>query len=281
VSAVLGRVVVVGLGLIGGSIATGLRARGGASSIGAVDRADVLAAAGALLDERAEPGTGAARALLAAADLVVLALPARGIERELAATLDAIAPGAVVTDVGSTKRAIAAAADAHPRRARFVPGHPMAGRAVGGLAAAQATLFDGARWFVVPAGADPDAVDRVRALATALGAAPLAIDPGAHDRAMAAVSHVPQVVASALVARAAAAGAMEHAGPAFRDIARPAGGPAGVWRDILAGNRDEVARELAALAHELGAVASALAAGDEGIERAIALLDAARQAKEG
>lgn len=273
---VLDSLVVVGCGMIGGSIVRAARARGAARSIAAIDLAGVLAEARASLDGAAEPGSNEARALLAGADLVVLATPVGAIVDALGATLDAVAARGVVTDTGSVKSEIAAASRTHARARRFVPGHPMAGRERGGFEASSPELFVGARWFVCE-GADADAERRVDDLARALGAEPVRIEPDAHDEAMAVVSHAPHLVASAVYLAAARADATAHAGPGFRDATRIAGGPSNVWRDVLARNAGAVARALATVEAELATAREGLERGDA--TAALALLDAAREAR--
>jgi prephenate dehydrogenase len=244
-------VAVVGLGLIGGSIARALRA-GGHHVIGH-DRPAVLraaAAAGALSE--AAPSL---RAAVAGADVVVLAASPRTNRRLLAEVARAARPGAVLTDVGGVKRGICA--DARRRRLqRFVGGHPMAGRESSGFAASSADLFRGRWWILTPEAATaPAAVRTVRALARATGARAVVMTPAEHDRVVAFLSHVPQVLAWALLASArsdpVAARRMAVAGPAFRDMTRLAASPRPLWREILRENRGEVRRALASLRRAL------------------------------
>jgi prephenate dehydrogenase len=281
----LGRVAVVGCGLIGGSIVQGLRKKGRARHVSAVDHPEVLSVARPFLDAAAEPETPEARALVREADLVVLAVPVFAIIQSLQWVLGAIGDDTVVTDTGSVKKPILAAARSHPRGARFVAGHPMAGRETGGFESASADLFEGSRWFVVsesPGAANltGSAESRVAGLALALGAEPKVLDAGAHDRAMAYVSHVPQLVASTLYGAAASAGVLGEAGPGFRDLTRIAGGPPSMWRDIFRSNRGEIAVALAQILAPLVQLRDDLAAGDDrAIDAAIALLERAHQAK--
>jgi prephenate dehydrogenase len=280
----LGRVAVVGCGLIGGSIVQGLRKTGRARRLSAVDHPPVLSAARAYLDAAAEPGSAEARELVRDADLVVLAVPVFAIIQSLEWVLGAVGDDTVVTDTGSVKKPILAAARSHPRGARFVAGHPMAGRETGGFESASGELFEGSRWFVVSelegATTEDRARDRVVALAQALGAEPRMIGAEAHDRAMAYVSHVPQLIASALYGVASGAGVLGEAGPGFRDATRIAGGPPSMWRDIFQSNRREIAAALTQLLEPLVELRDRLAAGDDrAIDAAIALLERAHQAK--
>jgi prephenate dehydrogenase len=280
--ATLGRVTVIGCGLIGGSLVKALRARGGAERVSAVDVPDVLKKADPWLDGRAEVGSAEAKALVAGSDLVVLAVPIGAIIGSLGWVLTTVQKGAVVTDTGSVKKPIVAAARAHGNAAAFVGGHPMAGREVGGFEASSPDLFDRARWFLVadderPAG---PSLDRVTALAEAVGAEPTPIGAAAHDRAMAYVSHAPQLVASAVYAVAARAGVVGEAGPGFRDVTRISGAPASTWRDIFETNREALGVALGEFLEPLVELRRRLAAGDEdAIAAALALLDEAHAAK--
>jgi len=282
----LGRVTVVGCGLIGGSLVKSLRAKKAAQGIGAIDREEVLVAARPYLDRAATPGTPAAREMVGESDLVVLATPVASIVADLAGILDAMGPDGVVTDAGSVKRPMWEAVLRHEKRARFVGGHPMTGREVGGFASSAPNLFEHAHWFIVEgpsAGqrvADAVAVARVGDLVGALGAEPVAIDAAAHDRAMAYVSHAPQLVASALYGVAARAGVLAAAGSGFRDTTRIAGGPTAMWRGIFDANRQAIATALAEILDPLVRARDALAAGDEaGLAAALSLLEAAQSAK--
>lgn len=284
----LGRVTVVGCGLIGGSIVKGLRARGQAASLCAVDRPDVLEAARSFVDEVGVVGSNEARELVARSDLVVLATPISAILESSIWVLDAIDARAVVTDTGSVKGAVVEAIVGHPRAGRFVAGHPMTGREVGGFEASSPGLFEGAQWFLVSAAdaaatsppSDPDALERAAGLASALGAAVVAINAADHDRAMAFVSHVPHLVASAVYEAAARAGALAQAGPGFRDLTRIAGGPISVWGDIFRANSGPIAEALDHVLAPLVALRDQLATGTEGaVEAAVKLLDQAQRAR--
>jgi len=282
-SATLRQVTVIGCGLIGGSLVKALRARGAAVRLSAIDRPDVLRAAHPYLDDEADAGSTTATDLVASSDLVILAMPIGAIVSSLDWVLASIPKGGVVTDTGSVKKPIVAAARANANAASFVAGHPMAGREVGGFEASSADLFEKARWFLVrDAGTKGDgpSVDRVVALARAVGAEPMEIEAGAHDRAMAYVSHAPQLVASAIYSVAARAGVLGQAGSGFRDVTRISGGPASTWRDIFDANRDELASALGEILEPLVELRRRLAAGDEtAIASAVALLDDAHAAK--
>jgi prephenate dehydrogenase len=158
----------------------------------------------------------------------------------------------VITDVSSVKRPIVAAAR-RLRLARFVGGHPMAGRERSGFAASSADLFRGAPWILTPSA--PAARRVVARLARAAGARPVVLPEAAHDRAMAHLSHLPQVVAWALAAAArgdrVTARLLRLAGPGFRDMTRLAASPRALWREVLGQNADEIARARKAFARAL------------------------------
>jgi prephenate dehydrogenase len=283
-SAALRQVTVIGCGLIGGSLVKALRARGAVARLSAIDRPDVLRAARSYLDDDADAGSTKATSLVASSDLVILAMPIGAIISSLDWVLASIPKGGVVTDTGSVKRPIVAAAKLNANAASFVAGHPMAGREVGGFEASSADLFEKARWFLVrdagTDGRDRQSVDRVVALAKAVGAEPMEIEAGAHDRAMAYVSHAPQLVASAVYSVAARAGVLDQAGPGFRDVTRISGGPASTWRDIFDANRDELASALGEILEPLVELRRRLVEGDAtAIASAVALLDEAHAAK--
>ena len=177
--------------------------------------------------------------------------------------LAAAGPDCVVTDVGSTKRALVAA-HADPR---FVGGHPLAGAETAGVEHARADLFDGATWYLTPTPATSGVLyERLHRALAGLGARPAAIDADAHDRLMAGVSHLPHVLANVLASSVAAAvdtdEALPATGPSFRDATRVAGSNTAIWTDIYLSNRDAIVEGIDALAERLATVRAALAAGD-------------------
>jgi len=239
---------IVGLGLIGGSIALRARELWPSALVIAVDNKDVLETAMRLhaIDVAADD-----LVVLAEADVVILSAP---VKQNIAvlAELDAnVRTPAVITDTGSTKRRIVSAAASLPPRFAFVGGHPLAGAAHGGLEHARADLFVGRPWLVTPAGRpepsgrpEPDAaLDNLTAFVRALGAEPRVVDADAHDRMLAFLSHLPQLTASALmqvVGDAVGADGLALAGRGLADTTRLASSPADIWRDIAATNADEL-----------------------------------------
>jgi prephenate dehydrogenase len=247
-----GRVGIVGLGLIGGSIALGLRSALPAVRIAGVDRGPVADAARArgLIDEQR-----AAALDLRDADVIVLATPVSSI-LELVTELGRAGVTTAVTDVGSTKRQVMAAAQA-AGLVNFVGGHPMAGGARGGLDAARGGLFAGRPWFLTPgAAASPEAGQQVEQMVRALGATPVAVDADAHDRTMAYVSHLPQLLSVVLmVAAGESVGeqGLAHSGRGLDDMTRLASSSAAIWEGILDSNADYVAEALRRLLSSLPA----------------------------
>jgi len=228
-------IAIVGLGLIGGSIALGVRERWPESRVFGVDSEAVVAhALGAGAVERGFDSVGA----LPDTSLIVLAAPVR----ENIALLRQIKRPAIATDVGGTKRDIVSAARALSPGTTFVGGHPLGGGERGGFAFARPDLFAGRPWIFTPDGDDSgDAVERLSRFVTGLGARPCILSAEEHDRVMAYVSHLPQLAASALMEAVGAAAGIEGlrmAGRGLVDTTRLASSPADVWRDICLTNAD-------------------------------------------
>jgi len=257
------RVAIAGLGLIGGSIALAARRRWPGITIVGVDRPAVVAEADARhLVDRASINLGA----MDEADLVILAAPVFANVELLSQLSRAISHTAIVTDTGSTKRAIAAAAAGLPDRLIFAGGHPMAGGADGGLSAARADLFDGRPWLLATADIPAAAGKRLMAFVEGLGARPVAVDAETHDRVLAYVSHLPQLAASALmdvVGAGVGEPGLAWSGRGLADTTRLAASEATIWRDIVSSNRDNVGEALDALIAALQALRGDLDSGAE------------------
>lgn len=238
------RIGIAGLGLIGGSIALGVRSAWPTVKIVAVDRPDVCDAA---LARRAIDERRTTVGDLLDVDLIVLATPVADIIDALG-RIGRARLGTIVTDVGSTKRHIVAAAQSAGVH-HFVGGHPMAGAERSGLDAARADLFRNRPWFLTSS-TDAEAEARVAELVRMLGATPVAVSPDAHDRAMAYVSHVPQVLAVALMVAAGEAlgeGGLPPSGRAFDEMTRLAASSPDVWASIISTNADYVAEAASAV----------------------------------
>ncbi len=256
------RVLVVGTGLIGGSI--GLRLRQGADVV--VRGFDMVAenATDALglgaLDETADDLETA----VDGADVIVVATPVGEVLGTVARIAATATPGTIVTDVGSTKSGIVSEAERllAPDRT-FVGGHPMAGTEGEGIASARPDLFEDALWILTPTEhTDSGAYRRVNALVASLGARSLALDAAEHDRLVALVSHLPYAIATVLMALAGDEGdprVFRAAAGSFRDVTRTAGTNPRIWRDIFATNRAAVVHELEQFAANLEFLRSAIA----------------------
>ncbi len=268
---------IVGLGLIGGSLACALRARLPGLRLVGIEREQSLhnPLLASLVDEViAEQDEAAVQRAFHGSELICVATPVATIAGWLER---ALAQGSVVTDCGSSKRTISAAALASGHAARFVPGHPMAG-AGADRSALTAGLFEGRPWVLCPEQCQPEALAAVARLVTLIGARPVRMTAAAHDRAVAVTSHAPRLVASVLMALGEQQQALEAAGPAFERITRGAGGSLEMWRDVLDSNADEVARALRLLIGELEQCASELEQGR--VERNLAALAAGERARE-
>jgi prephenate dehydrogenase len=256
------RIAIVGVGLIGGSIGLAARERLGAEVVGFDPAPGVLDAAlevGAL--DRAAPDAAAA---LAGAEAAFVAAPVGALPAAIRAALDAAGEDCVVSDVGSTKRAVVEGV----RDERFIGGHPLAGAATAGVRHARAGLFDGATWYLTPTATTRGTLyERLHRLLSGLGARPAALDADTHDRMLATVSHLPHVLANVLVAQAARALSEERerlpaTGPSFRDITRVAGANTAIWRDIYLANSDALVAAIDDATERLAAVRAALATRD-------------------
>jgi prephenate dehydrogenase len=257
------RVAILGVGLIGGSIGLAAKRRLGAEVVGHgrnprnLERAIELGA----LDRAGET----VAATCEGADLVFCAGPVAALPAQARAALDACGPETVVTDVGSTKGELV---EALGDDERFIGGHPLAGAETAGVENARENLFEGARWYLTPTERSSGLLyDRLQRAVAGLGARPQAIDARSHDRLMATVSHLPHVLANALVAEAAEeltrdSERLPEVGPSFRDASRVAGSNPAIWADIFASNRHAVADSVASLARRLERAAELIREGE-------------------
>jgi len=265
---VIQRLAVIGVGLIGGSFALALRrAKAVGSVVGSGRSAATLQEARRLgiIDEIAEGPAEAA----AGADFIMIATPVGQIEAILRAVRPQLAGGAVVTDGGSTKSdLVRAARDAlRDRIGQFVPGHPIAGAEKSGAGAALAGLYDGRRVVLTPLPEnDPAAVARVELAWRTCGAVVARMTPQEHDRVLAAVSHLPHVLAYALVEQIVTDPRAEvlwaHAAGGFRDFTRIASSHPEMWRDICIANREALLQEIDRYAGQLRQLRDLIDAGD-------------------
>ena len=255
------RIAVLGVGLIGGSIGLAARERADAEVVGWGPRR-------ATLDAALELGAinriaGSVEEAVEGTDAVFACAPVELLPDLVRAALAAAPRDCVVTDAGSTKRALVDAIDDE----RFVGGHPVAGAETAGVANARADLFEGAAWYLTPR-ADTSGIlfERLHRLIASFGARPSAIDAQTHDRMLAAVSHLPHVLANVLVSQAASAVAegepLPRTGPSFRDVTRVAGANSDIWTGIYLTNRDAIAYEVDAVIDRLREVAESLRSAD-------------------
>jgi prephenate dehydrogenase len=262
-------IAIVGVGLIGGSVAAALKRLPEAPAVVGIDVDPIAlkyAIENGLIDDGSLPdGLGAASWLgCEGADLVILATPARF----AGSWLERIGAGGfrgVVTDVASTKSGVlTVAGNALSDPSRFVGGHPMAGSERSGVEAARADLFDGAYWLLTPThDTDPDIFSAMHSLVSSLGARVISVDAEAHDEAVAIVSHVPHVAAAALVDLAAAHSGergelMRLAAGGFKDTTRIAAGSADLWTGICLDNAPAIVDGIEELRDRLGSFESLL-----------------------
>ena len=253
---------VVGTGLIGASVALAARRAGVEDVRGYDPDEEALAAA---VERGAVEAAGSLAQAVGDAELTVVAAPVARLAASVAEALEA--SSGTVTDVGSTKGGVCAAAAGV---GRFVGGHPICGSEARGPEWATAELFEGATWFLTPVAAtDPDSYKALHGFVSALGAVPVAIDPEAHDRLVAVTSHLPHALANVLLNQAGGGRIEGHdpldaAGGSLRDMTRVAGANPRIWVDIFLENRDALAASLAEHRRRVEQLESALAAGDAG-----------------
>jgi prephenate dehydrogenase len=277
------RLVVVGVGLIGGSLALALRAQHAVGEVIGVGRGrrNLDEALRLAVIDRAESDYAAA---LAGAEVVLVATPVAQMPGVLAQVAPHLAAGAIVTDAGSTKQDVIAAARAAlgPKFSQFVPGHPIAGTEHTGAGAAFPELFRNRKVVLAPAAeTDPEATARVRAMWEATGASVVDMPAERHDAILATVSHLPHLLAFALVEELAlrpdAAEYFRFAAGGFRDFTRIASSSPEMWRDIAVANRATLLEELRRYRGQVERLESLVAAADaDGLFRLFATARDAR-----
>ena len=264
----INKLTIIGIGLIGGSLARALRANGYVREVTGYGRSvgNLQQAVELGVIDRAEASLADA---VRDADMAVLALPVGCMGEVLDQLGPVLAEHAVVTDVGSVKGSVVAAARAalKTRFARFVPGHPLAGTEQSGVAASQADLFLQRRVILTPeAETDPAALNEVRTMWEAAGAQVATLSAADHDRILAASSHLPHMLAYCLVDMVVRhddhRAIMEYAATGFRDTTRIAGSDPVMWRDICLANRDALLDALRQYVDDLGALTAAIEKGD-------------------
>lgn len=263
---------IVGLGLMGGSLAMALKEKNVCRKVTTLVRREAAARealATGVVDEATTDPTRALRQ----ADLVIFSTPVRIIIRQLEELAPYYKPGAVITDMGSTKQEIVRAMTTLPPEVHPLGSHPMCGKEQPGLAVAEANLYEHAPWILTPLErTPPEAVRLVQELAAAIGAKPRLLAADRHDTLVAAISHLPYTMAAALVLAAQSVGrddpaAWEVAASGFRDTSRVAASDVTMMLDILLTNRAALGHMLATAQGRLDQFAQALTAGDEGTLR--------------
>jgi len=262
------RMVIAGVGLIGGSLGLIARSRSLVREVVGLGRGEDnlrTALRRGAVDRYSLSAAEAARG----ADLLVLAVPVRSIRSVAESLLPSAAPSAVVIDVGSVKAEVVAALDPIVRPpAAFVGCHPIAGTEHSGAAHAEVDLFEGRRCILTPTAAtDPRAVERVRELWERAGMRVESMPPEEHDRLLALVSHLPHVVAYALVAaiegeRVAERDPLAYSGGGLRDTTRIASSHPEMWRDICLENRQEILPAISGFENALGHLRELIERGD-------------------
>lgn len=265
------RIAIIGAGLIGSSLARAVRAHGVGGELRLYDASEAVRARCAAL----QLGDVKASAADAArdADLVILAMPVGAMAAAAAEIAAHLAPGAVLTDVGSTKRAVVdAVLKETPAHAFFIAGHPIAGTEQSGPDAGFASLFEN-RWTILTPQADPrpeyvEAVEKLSAFWSALGAKVEVMDPDRHDLVLAITSHVPHLIAFNIVATAedletvTESEVVKYSAGGFRDFTRIAASDPVMWRDVFLANKDAVLEVLGRFTEDLAALQRAIRWGD-------------------
>jgi prephenate dehydrogenase len=268
------RLAVIGVGMMGGSLALAAQSRAAVDEVVGFD-ADPAALEEALkMGVIGEAASSAAEAA-AYSDLVVVSTPVRSIPALVEECAAAEPRPRLISDMGSTKSAVMSALSPLARSI-FIGGHPMCGGAGSGVRYARGDLFDKAPYFLCTTGAAfPKLYAMLQQFVSDLGARPTHIDPGAHDQIMAVISHLPHVLANALMSHAGgftAGGkrALQWVGASFTDLTRVAGSNPPMWRDIFMENREALAESLRAISADLDGFAEYLQRSDEnGVAEAI------------
>jgi prephenate dehydrogenase len=257
------RLAIVGTGLIGASVGLAARAAGVDEVRGWDIDPDALAVAA---EREAVVPAASLEEAVGDAELAVVAAPVAALPAEVASVLAASGNGTTVTDVGSTKGAVARAVT----DGRFIGGHPVCGSHTHGAAHANGELFRGATWFLTPVAAtDPERYRLLHGFVVSLGAVPVAVDPESHDRLVALTSHLPHALANLLLNQAGESRVDGHeplaaAGGSLRDMTRVAGANPRIWVDIFLDNADALGSALAEHRRRVEQVERALTEGDAG-----------------
>lgn len=262
------RVTVIGLGLMGASLCMDLKQRNLCREVRGVTRSTSTILR-SFHENAVDLATTDLNSGVSGADIVILSTPVRAIVAMLERLGPVLWPGTVVMDMGSTKAEICAAMDRLPASVQPIGCHPMTGKETAGYAAAESGLYAGAPWVLTPLPRTrPETVELASELASAIGACPLVLQPERHDRLVAAISHLPFLLASALVHAVADTGETDEtvwslAAGGFRDTSRVAASDTQMFLDILMTNRQAVLAQIDALDGHLHELRALLAEPDE------------------
>lgn len=268
-TAVISKLAVVGLGLIGSSVLRAVQRAGLAESTIGIDASDVVRAQATTLSLADEVHAPSPK-VLADADLVILAVPLGAMRSVVSTVAEHLKPGAILTDVGSSKQSVIVdMAEVAPSHVHFVPGHPIAGTEQSGPAAGFAELFDG-RWTVLTPEPDTDAtaLETVTAIWRGMGADIEIMDAAHHDLVLATTSHLPHLIAYSIVGTAAEledvtqSEVIKFSAGGFRDFTRLASSDPVMWRDVCLKNKDAILEMLARFSEDLTALQKSVRAGD-------------------
>lgn len=275
------KVSVVGLGLIGGSLAAALRESGEVGEVFGVER-DAESLRFALENGVADAGASEIGPGMSGSEIVVVATYVDTIAEVAREVSRFVSPGTVVCDVGSVKASIVREMENASRNVRFVGAHPIAGKETSGVMESDPGLFSGKRCVVTPVeSTDPEALSMVKALFSLAGSEVVEMDPESHDEVFSLVSHLPHAVAYSLVAAVGSGGGdrnlFDFSGGGLADFTRVAGSSPEMWAGIFIGNRDALLGAIRGFAGKLGEIEKAVASGN--VEELAALLREARDSR--
>ena len=275
------KVTVIGLGLIGGSLAAALRESGEVGEVFGVER-DAESLRFALGNGIADAGAFEIGPGISGSEIVVVSTYVDTIAQLAGEVSGFVSPGTVVCDVGSVKASIVRAMENAPRNIRFVGAHPIAGRETSGVMESDPGLFSGKRCIVTPTeSTSPEALRVVKKLFSLVGSEMVEMDPESHDEVFSLVSHLPHAVAYSLVSAVASRGGdrnlFDFSGGGLADFTRIAGSSPEMWAGIFIENRDALLDAIRGFAGKLGEIEKAVASGN--VEDLAALLREARDSK--
>ena len=275
------KVAVIGLGLIGGSLAAALRESGEVGEVFGVER-DAESLRFALENGIADAGSSEIGPGVSGSEIVIVATYVDAIARVAGEVSGFVSPGTVVCDVGSVKAPVVREMEKGPGNIRFVGAHPIAGKETSGVRESDPGLFSGKRCVVTPVESTcPEALLAVKTLFSLVGSEAVEMDPEAHDKVFSLVSHLPHAVAYSLVGAVASGGGernlFDFSGGGLADFTRIADSSPEMWAGIFIGNRDALLGAIRGFAGKLGEIEKAVASGN--VENLAILLRKARDSK--